>query len=698
MAKPGGCTTQAPGDTQDHIRRLLVSAIGGNIRARAEIMGRYRDKFYAFFVNGVYTGKNHKADTLTQLEQVLRMNPGTTNGSLYIEDAGDWPAFSNGFVPDGWAKEVDSQTARRMRISWTATYSTSTIYNDSGQITSVTVTGAKRFTNVQKVQDQPTRGQLTYSVTSSGTTRVIRWWAGLRLVAEGYRTGNGAFTCNPINGSGLTVAGTLTYSGSDTKPGVAYLEVCWPKSYQVHYSTSSLSYPRTPEATVSDRGVDNYVFLTPVLAAGVYNWSIVKVSDDGEAQSVSIPSPTAKTLNYQPSPPTITTVTGSATAGLTVNWTIGESGCTFTVYYSFPNEPINFGNYTNPPPLTTALNATSQAIPNTHLAAYANTDFETAWNTLFAAFDAQVSNANSAFATSQAAFGYGFPAMVTALKAAINAFGVSIGLKVSEYVESLNVMSMETSGLIASLPSGITYANWKNLAGGSYGKFLGFLGDILELNPGRYTLPNLSVPGGAPAGSLTLGVGVNSDGTAAKIVSRVPKSLKMAALPFVRNTKVQIVVRATKSGIQETHDSVFEVEFDNSGAIVGKRPNQAHVTELSVSNLDTVNVTGVVVEEDEESTASHLDLYVVARGASITFSSPDASVALPNKNPLGVRKASLSFLTPSGGWYDIVLVARNNTLGTRSAKYVRIPRYIGITASTAVANLDAAVIRGEGAI
>lgn len=45
-----------------------------------------------------------------------------------------------------------------------------------------------------------------------------------------------------------------------------------------------------------------------------------------------------------------------------VSWTVGEAGCTYTVYYSKVGEAINYGSFSTPAAITTALNATSQTL------------------------------------------------------------------------------------------------------------------------------------------------------------------------------------------------------------------------------------------------------------------------------------------------------------------------------------------------
>lgn len=45
-----------------------------------------------------------------------------------------------------------------------------------------------------------------------------------------------------------------------------------------------------------------------------------------------------------------------------ISWTVGEAGCTYTVYYSKVGEAINYGSFATPAPITTAVDATSQTL------------------------------------------------------------------------------------------------------------------------------------------------------------------------------------------------------------------------------------------------------------------------------------------------------------------------------------------------
>lgn len=356
---PGGCTTQSPGATRDHILYTKLDAIGGSIRLRAYPLTAYQEKYYALYVNGTYEGFNRYANPNEIIQTVSPLDPGTTAASAYLEDCGDWSAFPDGFSPDGQAETNDATSAQRIQFVWTAPYSLTSVRGDT-QLSAITVTGAIRNVNVQR-SNRNTRGILSYTISNSGGTYTVSWYNGDALVAQGSRAGNGAVSCAEQNNSGLAVACTITYT-ADVAADTAYLELRWPESYAVHYSTTALSFPRAAEETVNDSGLNDFEHLTPVLAAGTYYWNILTVDDDGITQSAGFATTTTLQINTTPASPTITGVTGTA-AALTVNWTVGEAGCTFTAYHSYIDGVTNFGQYLGPAAVTTAADATSAILP-----------------------------------------------------------------------------------------------------------------------------------------------------------------------------------------------------------------------------------------------------------------------------------------------------------------------------------------------
>lgn len=362
MAHTQGPTTQSPGPTGAQIASLKVDLFASSLRFRSWIIPEYQRKYFAPFPNGVYAGQNIFAETGKLLSDVYP-SAGQDNASMFLEDAGLWPAFENGYVPSGWQEERDAESASRLRAEWNPVYTLVGLRGDS-QLSNIVVTGAKRGVNVSE-SSLPTRAQLTYQIiTSDSGDTIVRFWSGTMLVAEGVRTGNGAITCDAINDSGLSVTATLTYT-ADIAPNVAFVELRWPLSYQIHYSTGALVFPRTAEAEMLDSRDDSgtYKFLSGILAGGVYNVVVTTTDDDGIAQNGSIPAAATKTINTPPTAPVITSVTGNAAAPV-VNFTNGEAGCTYKLYSSLINGALNLGYWVAPAAVgPSALNATSINAP-----------------------------------------------------------------------------------------------------------------------------------------------------------------------------------------------------------------------------------------------------------------------------------------------------------------------------------------------
>lgn len=691
MAQPGGVPTQSPGATSDMILGVVGDVItDGVLRLRFPVMGMYRAKYYAIFVNGIYPGRNYYA-AIDQpfCEALLPLTSGNRLGSLYIEDAGDWAAFDD-YVPAAAAEAQDSLTANRLLIEWNAatSYTQTEVYGDT-QVDDIVVTGAKRGSNVALLDGFTTRGQLSYSITSVGTTRIVRWWNGSKMVAEGSRVGNGAVTCDAVNGSGVTVTCILTYTG-DLAPGIAMLNLLWPAAYQIHYDVDPLVFPRTPEATVLDTGADNYLYLTPTLDGGTYNFNVLTVDDADDVQDAMFPVTETQEIDEPPAAPTNLSVSGDASA-LLVEWDVGEAGCTYTVYASLVGEPVNFGNYALPAPIVTALDATDATLAA--VINYAAVSTAAALATLESDFDAAIATCNAVFNAGEAGFDDAFATLLDDLKAAIDTYQDEIGLRLNPFKSDIDNAAAMVTAQVAAFDGVFVTADWQNMIGVYYGTFLGFLGDVLTQDPGRYTMPNGAVGGGA-TGSAAVGTGPNVlDGSTARTLSSVRFSLANAAEPLSRPGKIRIVVRASKGGVQEVGDAQYEVEFDDTGDIVTPRPNQAHIQTISFNGLQ-VSVYGKTLLDDAPGTPTILDLYVVAMPAAFVLGTPQASGALTNEGT-GAMYATLNYTVGAAGWYRIGIAARTAD-GARSEIVAERIEYLNATNPPAVTDLSAKVLRGRG--
>jgi len=375
--------SSAPGLTSDYvsIATEIIPGSGGFI-LEVQVWGPYRGRYFAIFRDGLYLG-NFYADLKTGFIQLtVPFSPGNDFGNIYIEDAGDWALLEGNQIPTADALIFELETADRLTFQWQANYKLAPVYGDN-QLSNITVQGAKRGVNCDVYSEIPTRARLTYTITSidtatEGFVHTVSWWNRNQLVATGSRVGNGPLTCLPASGSGLTIPCTLNYS-HDVGPSTGFLEVRWPFSYQLHWLASGdatgatgstdetgltegiLAYPRTPNAIKYDNGGDLFVYQTPRLKPGIHHWNILSVDDEGNVETNPIePADSPKIISPLPASPTITSVVSNGSNQITINWDAGEPGCTYDIYASKSNRPVDLKTSI----LTTLANASSATFSN----------------------------------------------------------------------------------------------------------------------------------------------------------------------------------------------------------------------------------------------------------------------------------------------------------------------------------------------
>lgn len=676
---PGGPTTSSPGDTQNKVLGLQTEVIAGNVlSATMTPWAPYRNRYWAPYINGIYLGFNVKAHFSQEISVQGTIPYNTSVGSIYFEDAGNWDSFPGNYNPAGRAEYQDALTANQIQITWVGTYELTAPTGDT-QLSIASVSGASRNYNVGPVSNRSTRGRLYYTITLIGGLYVVRFWAvngqNQLLVAQGVRSGNGVVTATPQGNSGLSVVCDLTYTG-DVPANTAWFDLRWNQAFQVHYSTSPLSFPRTPEAIVQDTGVDTYIFLSPVIPGGVYNFNVLTVNDDGLVQGSAYPTTAPLTLNAAPSPPLISSVTGTA-ADLVVHWTTGETGCTYTVYSSLKGTPINFEAGDIPTPIITGTDATSATLAP--ITDFSTEDFTPDFNDMATAFDAGVASALAAYDAGETDFVANFEAAWGDIDAAINTFGSVMQIDFSEFnllVTGLANNVLSSAGVITGL--GMSLSDWQAAMNGSMGQFISNLGTILIGNAARYTFSDGSLPTGTPTLML---------------------SIRDAAQPLIIPVQIRVIVRATKGGIQEQTDAEFIVNLDEDGSILLPKPNQANLESLTVVNGLTVNVVASVIEDNTSALASAISLFVVPIGDSFDFSAPvdteDLGTAYGN-----YHRTSLSYTVVSAGWYKVAVKAVSITSEgeTLSDSFSTFTTYLSNTTPDAVLDLSAKVIRGKGII
>lgn len=360
----GSVWSCAWGAANDLFKFLSVKRAGArSVRVRGMLWPKYQNRYLVVHLNGQPITPFLRSNFAQPFETLVTVPPGETKANIYIEDVGDWGSLPDALIPSDLSIQKEAALGDKISFFWNPP-STFSIANKlvsdprgDSQLSAISITGMKRGANVEIVPDLPTRGKLAYTIHNVGTTRTVRFWYKNALVAQGSRVGNGSVTCSAVNESGIDVTCTVTYTG-DVLHGEAFINLVWPDTYQVHYSTGALAFPRAPEMTALDIGLDDFAAVTPSLNPGTYNVSVVPVIDGVEMDPGSITTTSGLVVLDVPEPPVPGTPTGNA-AATTVNWAVGESGCTFDVYYSNMDAPINYGDASGPTPLTTALDATS---------------------------------------------------------------------------------------------------------------------------------------------------------------------------------------------------------------------------------------------------------------------------------------------------------------------------------------------------
>lgn len=205
-------------------------------------------------------------------------------------------------------------------------------YGESGQLTSWSLSGLKRFTNVRPYVNWRNWAQLDLTLTNAGGTYTVTVSLNSLTICSGSRVGNGSITLAEANSSGVSGSVTVAYT-ADVTSG-AYVISRWPERFAIHYRTgadwSAPDFPRTAEAYLLDDGHANiFDWRGASLAAGTYK-ATVHQRDENANESTGTTT-TAVVLSTPPGAPgqpayssggaaaTIISFTASSTAGATYN-------------------------------------------------------------------------------------------------------------------------------------------------------------------------------------------------------------------------------------------------------------------------------------------------------------------------------------------------------------------------------------------
>lgn len=342
--RPGMWTSSAPGDVDDMVLEVDAVAFPAQMMAVLSylIAADYAERFWIFYVNG--QKRAHEAIDAHTTPQTLQLPlfDADEDVGFWLEDGGEWA--DQAYDPDFNALDFEALSARCLTMNWLARPVVDDRDDTGGALSNWTdangnvnsFTGLKRFTNVAKVTESSLYGQLFVTLTNSGGVRTVNVYKGSDatglLIATGSRTGDGVVTLLEQNSSGVGDLNTVTVAyTTDISCG---LLIRWPKEYQVHYSTSALSFPRSPEATVIDDGGSNlFGFVSTRQAAGTYNCAIIAVSDAGIPQTSTTATDT-QVLQSAPTPPVNPHFKQGDSTNTVVAWTSPDSGYTYNVYLS----------------------------------------------------------------------------------------------------------------------------------------------------------------------------------------------------------------------------------------------------------------------------------------------------------------------------------------------------------------------------
>lgn len=658
----------------------------GSLRTSLKVSGPYRARHYAYFHGGVWSLNEHVASEVTELTSAWPYQPGSsTNASVEVVEVGGHEQFDESYyVPGGWVAENEASDAGRIRAQWVAGYS---VEEDTGEgsLASVTITGANRFTNCEPDDKYPlTRARLWYSIEAVGGDRIVRLFANGSLVASGSRTGDGLVTLSENNLSGLSGSALLTYS-ADVTIDTAFLQLQWAKKYYFHYSTSPLSYPRTPEMVVYDRGVTNYVAITPVLDSGTYNYAIQAVSDEGvEQDPPDVPSDSPKLIYGPPLPVTHVSQTGTASA-ITVNWLPGEPYCWFTVYSSLVDEPVNTGQWPTPWPINKPVGSTSctlQPVLN-----HAPLDRTAEW-------DAFTSGMLDVVANMNAAWDAGMTGFTDALDAqAERARNFLLGLQEGIDVPVNDLLEQQVMAFTAVRETAVLFSDSEDdddFREGIHAAFSTFLNEMSLIVHGRtsaYTFSDGSLPfSGTGTEDGEDGTSNQGDGLAARI------GAYDLSHPLVTNRIVRVIIRATSAltGLQEASDEVVEMELDENGDMVQPRPNKASIYSVESAGL-TVTFGVQYRTDDQKAAPSRLNVYYAAAPSSPTYVVPQGQVSAGTET-YGLITGNVTITFPSKGYY-VVAAKAESAAGTTSSYAKETTIWVGDEQPAGPTGVKASVIR-----
>lgn len=222
----------------------------------------------------------------------IYLNPGQETHFIYIICLGWWGEVPVGAQIDRVRAYLEDSTATALEVEITTAPTIRGAYNDSGQLSNWSITGLRRYTNCERVQNWSTRATLGITLTNAGGDYTVSLFQGSTQVATGTRTGNGTITLSESNSSGVSGSVDVTYSADIASGDNAYVLGTWAKSFEVYDDTTLMG-------TAYDNGKSNQLMKRlDDLDAGSYTVRLKSVSDI--AQTSGYGSSTAATIGTVP--------------------------------------------------------------------------------------------------------------------------------------------------------------------------------------------------------------------------------------------------------------------------------------------------------------------------------------------------------------------------------------------------------------
>lgn len=109
---------------------------------------------------------------------------------------------------------------------------------------------------------------------------------------------------------------------------------------------------------------------------------------------------------------------------------------------------------------------------------------------------------------------------------------------------------------------------------------------------------------------------------------------------------VNVILRATKSGVQEQNAVKLSIEYDAAGAVVVARPNVPTLSPVTVSGGTTMSVLVQYPTAGQAVAATTVKLYAHLLGLS--YGAAQATATLSATNQYGLKTATLSYSFPAG--------------------------------------------------